>query len=101
MNRCRIITCVIFAGVEVSTQRMMCRNKCSGWRREGLGLCDQAAAKMQYKKKEQMRSGYDMREWLHGGGVVLKIIASLQLSSSKIRVSEIMATSNQQVAADS
>ena len=74
MNRCCLITCVIFAGVEVSTQRMMmCRKRCSGWWREGLGLCDQAAAKLQ-QKEEQMRSGYDiMREYRHGGGVVLKI----------------------------
>ena len=55
MNRCCLITCVIFAGVEVSTQSMMMM--CSGWRREGLGLRDQAAAKLQKKKKEQMRSG--------------------------------------------
>ena len=73
---------------------MMChRKRCSGLRREGLGLCDQAAAKLQHEKTEQMRSGYDMREYRHGGGVVLKIIASLQQSSTAtaIRVSEIMA----------
>ena len=79
MNRCCLIACVIFAGVEVSTQRMMmCQKTSSGWRREGLGLRDQAAAKLQHEKKESMRSGYDMREWLHGSGVVLKNTASSQ-----------------------